>query len=96
MVKCRGNCGEAITRDEQLLVKSSGHSSYRDPVTRENKTRYGALYIHFREDCSKSYDSDVYYAPNEPFDYSKVKLNKTSKGKLSNADIAHLLSLGIE
>ena len=96
VVKCRGNCGDAITRDEVLLVKSVGHSPYRDPVTRENKIRFGNLYIHFKENCLKTYDSDEYYAPNEPFNYSKIKLNKDAKAKLSDADIAHLHSLGIK
>ena len=36
---CRGYCGEAITPDVRLLVKTIGHSKYCDAATRENKVR---------------------------------------------------------
>ena len=95
VTRCRGNCQEAISRDERLLVKSIGWSRWRDPKTQEEKSRYGPLYIHFRGECLKEYDTDEYYAPEESFKYNKIKLNEATKGKLSDSDKVFLAELGI-
>ena len=95
MTRCRGNCREAITQDRRLLVRSLGVSHWRDTVTHEPKSRYGPLYIHFKDDCLKAYDKVNYYAPNESFHYAQIKLNPDSKRELSDADLAYLSNLGI-
>ena len=84
--KCRGNCGETITSSVRMLVKSSGYLSYPDKKTAEIKTRYSPLYIHFQNECLKSFDEGNYYAPHEEFDWSLITLHPDTKARLTEKD----------
>ncbi len=95
ITKCRGHCGQAIKINDRLLVKSYGNSTWRDPKTHEEMSRYGAMYIHFKDECLKAYDSSTYYAPNENFNYEKIKLSQKSKEKLSSDDLDYLRNMKI-
>ena len=95
ITKCRGHCGQAIKINDRLLVKSYGNSTWRDPKTHEEMSRYGAMYIHFKDECLKAYDTQTYYAPNEHFDYEKIKLSDKSKETLSNDDLDYLRNMKI-
>ena len=58
-------------------------------------SRYGAMYIHFKDECMKAFDTSTYYVPNENFNYEKTKLSQKSKEKLSHDDRDYLRSMKI-
>ena len=53
------------------------------------------MYIHFKDECLKLYDSTNYYAPNESFKYDQIKISKKTKDTLSLVDIDYLANLGV-
>ena len=95
VVVCRGNCGEAITRETKMLVKTRGQTRWYDKKAKEYKVGFGGFYIHFDDDCLKRFDEDEYYAPNEHFNYKKITVNEKTKEKLNDDDLTFLRSLGV-
>ena len=53
------------------------------------------MYIHFKDECLKTYDLLTYSAPNKNFNYEKVKLSQKSKEKLFNDDLDYLRNMKI-
>ena len=88
--KCRGLCGKPIAITDKLIVRSYGVSTWRSPKTHEEMSKYGPLYIHFKDVCLKMYDSNNYYAPTETFNYEKIKLDQNTREKLSKPDLDFL------
>ena len=44
----------------------------------KNITKYGPLYIHFKEKCLRKYDTNFnksYYAPMEQFDWKRITVH---------------------
>ena len=91
--RCRGNCGRDILQDHQLVVKSAGIQRWISGGVEKSKA--GPLFIHFKEECLKNYDSKNYYAPNEPFKWEQITISSSTKSKLTAEEVAFLLSLGI-
>lgn len=95
--KCRGNCGRKITDDDVLLVRSCGTTQFvkggaeaeGDQVVH---SRYGAIYIHFENECLKAFDSETIYGPTDQFDYSKITVPKETAATL-NKDEKVLLNI---
>ena len=99
--RCHGNCGRdisqnKITKDGKkvFVVKSAGIQRWISGG--EPQSKPGPLYIHFKEECLKNYDTKNYYAPHEPFKWRQITVGAITKGKLQPDDIAFLTSLGIE
>ena len=91
----RGNCHKTITQSDRLLVRLYGIRSWLDHKAGEERSRDGPLYIHFRDNCLKTYDSKNYYEPNELFNYQQIKLDERTRKKLSDVDIVYSHDLGI-
>ena len=77
-------------------MKSYGPSTWRDKSGVE-KTKYGPLYIHFKEECLKNFDTDKYYGPGD--DYRQVLNRQNMKGRKASqnnptpkVDVEKLLS----
>ena len=62
--------------------------------TSEERSGHETLYMHFRDNCLKAYDSKNSYAPNELFYYQQIKLDEGTGKKLSDADKIYLEVLG--
>jgi len=68
-----------------LIVRSHGKVSWK----------YGSLYIHFFDQCLKTFDSDTFYAPGDSFDFSKMTVDEKSWIELNDYEKTHLQSLGV-
>ena len=64
-------------------------------MTGADKTKFGPLYIHFKEQCLKDFYSKIIYGVNEGFQYDKIKIADETRGKLTKDDIEYLAKLGI-
>ena len=93
--KCQGKCGKRIKAEDKLVVKSFGKMTWTDLSTGQEKVRYGPMYIHFNEDCLKTF-SDQFYAPGDAFDFSKIKIDSKSRTELNENDMSFLTGLGIQ
>ena len=62
--------------------------------TGEGKQRFGPMYVYSKEECLKGY-SELFYAPGDRFDISKVKIDEKTKSMLKKEDIEFLSGLGI-
>ena len=71
--KCQGNCGKKIVVNDVMAVKSYGQSTWGDKKGVE-QMKYGPLYMHFREECLKNFDTDNYCGPNDDFPFDKIKV----------------------
>ena len=90
--KCRGNCGGTMA-GITLVVRTYGNRTYLDPTSRVPVTTFGPLFIHFNENCLKDYDThylNIYYAPHESYDYSRIKLDPASKVLITKDDLDFL------
>lgn len=92
--KCQGKCGKPIAHGDILIVRSYGLISWTNKKTGKENQKYGPMYIHFKEECLKNY-SELFYPPGESFDYSKFKIDPTSRIDLSKTEIDFLNRLGI-
>ena len=92
--KCQGNCGKKIVVNDVMAVKSYGQSTWRDKKGVE-QTKYGPLYMHFREECLKNFDTDNYYGPNDDFPFDKIKVDKATKDQLNENDLKYLEQMGV-
>ena len=75
--KCQGNCGEKIpTSDKEdfLLVKSFGQIQFT--LKGEKHTKYGPLYIHFKNDCLKEFSRRIHENEYEKFPYGLIKIDE--------------------
>ena len=88
--RCQGKCGKPILPTDVMLVKSYRSTSWTDKTTRKEKTCYGPLHIHFKEECLKIFDSDSFYAPGEQFPFQKIKIDKATKEKLKDSEILYM------
>eukprot|EP00794_Sanderia_malayensis_P002387 gene2387-2747_t len=93
--KCQGNCGKKISSDDSIVVKSYGTSTWTDRKTGKEQSKFGPMYIHFKDTCLKKFDSENFYGANESFDYSKIKVNSGTLRLLRNAEKDFLKSLGV-
>ena len=93
--KCQGNCGRPIKVEEVLVVRSCGRITWTDKSTRKEKAKFGPMYIHFHENCLKTF-SETFYAPGQSFDFSKIKIDPKTHEKLTEADKTLLSSLGVK
>ena len=65
-----------------------------DKTAGRQQSRFGRLYIHFKEECLETHN-DQYYAPGESFNCKKVKVNSKTWSELSVTDKRFLKYLGI-
>lgn len=94
--KCQGNCGKKITPEEPtMLVKTFGQSKWTDVKTGKEKTKYGAMYLHFEAECLKAYDSGTFYGIAKDFDYKRVTIDKANQAELNDKEKDLLLKLGV-
>ena len=77
-----------------MAVKSYGQSTWRDKKGVE-QTKYGPLYMRFREECLKNFDTDNYYGPNDDFPFDKIKVDKTTRDQLNENDLKYLEQMGV-
>ena len=77
-----------------LVVKSYGKISWTDKNTGQERQKFGLMYIHFKEDCLKTF-SDKFYAPGESFDFGKIKIDSKSRNEVTKTDMDFLAGLGI-
>ena len=82
--RCHENCGREISQNKvtegnkkQLVVKSAGIQRWISDG--EPKSKPGALYIYFKEECLKNCDTKNYYAPHEPFKWSQITVGSITK-----------------
>ena len=87
-------CGKSINSDYFLLVKSCGKRYWTDKTSGGQQQRFGSLYIHFKDECLKTYIHQ-YYAPDELFNYKKVKVDSKTWPELSDTNKGFMRSLGI-
>ena len=92
--KCQGKCGKAMDKSDTLVVNSYGTIGWMDKKTGEGKQRFGPMYVYSKEECLKGY-SELFYAPGDRFDISKVKIDEKTKSMLKKEDIEFLSGLGI-
>ena len=78
-----------------MVVQSYGRNTWTDKLTGKEKAKFSSMYIHFHEDCLKNF-SETFYAPDQSFDFSKIKIDPKTYKKLTEADKTLLSSLGIK
>ena len=93
--KCQGNCGQKIILKDTLLVKSFGTSTWTDRSTGKERSRFGPMYVHFKDACLKNYD-DEYYSPDSEFNYGKVTVDSSSKSEMTSREKQLLKNLGVK
>ena len=82
---CQGNCGRPVKVEEVTVVRSFGRITWTDKSTGKEKAKFGPMYIHFHENCLKNF-SEIFYAPGQSFDFSKIKIDPKTHQKLTEAD----------
>ena len=55
----------------------------------EEMTKFVQAYIHFKDECLKQYDTNV-YVPGESFHYEQINISAGVKSKLSGREIGIL------
>ena len=96
--RCRGECGEKITAETVLLVRSFGDIPIYDKKTGKTTIAKGNHYIHFDGECLKNYDSmhtNHWYAPDDEFLYGKLTLDPASKAELPQHELDRLEVYGV-
>ena len=78
-----------------MIVRSYGKISWTDRKTGEDKSKHGSLYIHFLDECLKTFDSDTYFAPGETFDFRKITVDDKTVTELNEREKTYLRNLGI-
>ena len=73
--QCQGNCGKRITEDYFLVVKSFGTSRWRDK-NRNDRSKFGPMYLHFEKNCLQNFHSENHYRPFQSFDYSCITVDQ--------------------
>ena len=53
------------------------------------------MYLHFKEDCLKSFDETHIYGPGENYNFQHIKIDKNTASALSDNKKTFLESLGI-
>ena len=94
--KCRGACGVKITPNDQgMLIRTYGTTRWTNKRTGQEESRHGPMYIHFRDDCLKRFNSSTHYGLNEIFEYAKITIDKKEQSGLNEAEKDFLKSLGV-
>ena len=93
--RCQGKCGKKIDGDDSLIVKSFGTSTWTDAKTGIEKSRYGAMYIHFRDSCLKSFDEDTFYQAGDEFAYNRITVDTVTAAELNEEEKLELRRYGI-
>ena len=103
--KCKGlriraalswDCGVKLcTADEgdYLLAKSYGTSTFS--VKGDTRSKYGALYIHFKSKCLKEYAHQEHDAFYKEFPLFLVTINEAALKKFSDYEKSQLEEFGI-
>ena len=78
-----------------MVVRSYDRITWTDKSTGKEKAKFGPMYIHFHENCLKNF-SKTFFAPNQSFDFSKIKIDPKTQEELTEADETLLSSLGIK
>ena len=73
--QCQGNCGKRITEDYFLVVKSFGTSRWTDK-NRNDRSKFGPMYLHFEKNCLQNFHSENHYRPFQSFDYSCITVDQ--------------------
>ena len=95
--KCQGNCGRKITpEDPTWLVKTFGQAKWTDKSTGKEKTKYGAMYLHFQSECLKSFDNGTFYGISKDFDYKRITIDKANQNDLNSDERSLLIQLGVK
>lgn len=45
--RCQGNCGENITQNDRMLIKTYGNTKWTDKKTVNEMSKHGPMYMHF-------------------------------------------------
>ena len=96
--KCRRNCAELLVpgdKENYLLVKSFGKCHCIDK-NGKRESKYGPLYVRFRNQCLKEYTNRVHQVQYDSFPYNLIEIDKETLLNLSDDVLASLLSRGIE
>lgn len=96
--RCQGKCGEAITKNTDLLVKSHGETKWMKGGKQEK--RVGTQYIHNKEVCLRAYDKDqdkdVHYGEGEEFDFGRLVVAERTKAELTELQKMQLREFGVK
>ena len=70
-------------------------STWTNKVTGSENSNFGPMYLHFNEECLKSFDDENYYGPGQAFNYHVVTIDPKSKGDQNPAEIDLLRILNL-
>ena len=45
--RCQGNCGENITQNDRMLIKTYRNTKWTDKKTVNEMSKHGPMYMHF-------------------------------------------------
>ena len=63
---------------------------------RDRHSKYGPLYIHFRNKCLKEYARRIHDKVYDTFPYNLIKIDSNSLSKIPDNVLANLIDRGIE
>ena len=62
-----------------MIIKSYATRNWIDPSTGKEKSKFGPMYVHFKQNCFERFDSDVLYRPGNRFNFSRIAIDKKIK-----------------
>ena len=79
ITKSQGRCDKSIGNEDEMIIRSYGTSTWTNKVTGKENSKYGPMYLHFKEKCLKNFDNENYYGPGQAFNYSAVTAIRNHK-----------------
>ena len=95
ITKCQWSCGKSIRNKDEIIIRYYGMSTWTNKVTGSENSNFGPMYLHFNEECLKSFDDENYYGPGQAFNYHVVTIDPKSKGDQNPAEINLLRILNL-
>ena len=88
-------CQRKIQPTDDLIVQSFGTSEWCDRKTGKPRQTDGPVYIHFHDECLKSFDKNTHYGPGEQFTYNRIDVDPETLKELSDQQKKQLKEFGI-
>ena len=79
ITKSQRRCDKSIGIEDEMIIRSYGTSTWTNKVTGKENSKYGPMYLHFKEKCLKNFDNENYYGPGQAFNYSAVTAIRNHK-----------------
>ena len=83
-----------MDKEDYLIVKSYGKVQYK--VSGKQHSKYGPLYIHFKNECWKEYARRIHNKVYDTFPYNLIKIDSDFLSKIPDNVLANLIDRGIE